>query len=145
MSHVAKIEIEIKDLEALRAACERIGCVFVEGQQTYQWYGIHVGDYPLPQGFKKEELGRCEHAIKVPGATYEVGVVTRRDGKPGYTLMWDFYSSGGLQRVLGANGGRLVQAYATEAAKRAARRAGHSVTETVNANGAIVLRVRMGN
>ncbi len=34
MSHVSKIELEIKDLEALKAACQRLGVKFREGQKT---------------------------------------------------------------------------------------------------------------
>lgn len=142
MSHVAKIEIEIKDLEALKAAAARIGCRFVPHQRSYRWYGTHVGDYPLPDGFAASDLGRCEHAIFVPGASYEVGVCRRRDGKPGYTLLWDFWGGGGLEKQLGPNGQRLIQAYGIEAAKRAARRAGYRVTEIEQPGGAVMLRVR---
>lgn len=144
MSHVAKIEVEIKDLEALKAAAKRIGGTFVEGQSRYAWYGQHVGDYPLPKGFAASDLGRCEHAIRVPGASYEIGVCKRRDGKPGYTLLWDFWHEGGLEKRLGKNGQRLVQAYAVETAKRAARRAGYLVSETTKSDGSVVLRARKG-
>lgn len=143
MSHVAKIEIEIKDLKALKAACTRVGCTFVEGKETYTWFGHHVGDYPLPEGFKASDLGHCEHAIQVPGAEYEIGVCRRRDGKKGYTMLWDFWG-GAIERHLGKKSQRLIQAYAVEAAKRAAKLAGHTVTEKKNANGSITLRVRAG-
>jgi hypothetical protein len=142
MSHVAKIEVEIRDLEALAAACQRIGCELHMGQREYAWFGTSVGDYPLPEGFKAADLGKCEHAISVPGASYEVGVVARRDGRQGYTLLWDSWSSGGLERKLGQGASRLVQAYGVEAATRAARRQGYSVTETTREDGAIVLKVR---
>lgn len=142
MSHIAKIEIEVRDLDALEAACRRIGCEFVRAQLAYRWYGRSVGDYPLPAGFSVEDLGKCEHAIQVPGARYEIGVVTRRDSRPGYALLWDSYSAGGLERVLGQSARKLVQAYGIEAATRAARRQGYSVTETVQPDGAVLLKVR---
>lgn len=126
MSHVSQIEIEIKDLEALKAACQRLGYEWLEGKTTYKWWGHWVGDYPMPQGFKVEDLGKCTHAIRVPGANFEIGVVIR-NGKT--TLMWDFYQSGGLERVVGKNGAKLKQAYAAEATKRAAKKAGYLVTE----------------
>ncbi len=126
MSHVSAIELEIKDLDALKAACERLGLKWLEGKTTYRWYGQWVGDYPLPEGFKVEDLGKCSHAISVPGAAYEIGVVNR-NGKT--TLLWDFWSSGGLEKVLGKGGGKLKQAYAVEAAKRAAKKAGYRVQE----------------
>lgn len=142
MSHVAKIQIELRDLEALAAACPRVGAEFVEGQTTYAWWGRSAGDYPLPEGFAAEDLGKCEHAISVPGAKYEIGVCRRRDGKPGYTLLWDSWRGGGLEQRLGPNAQRLVQAYGVETAKRAARRAGYSVTETTNADGSVTLKVQ---
>lgn len=142
MSHVAKIEVEIKDFAALKAGCARLGCTFVEGQTSYAWFGQHVGDYPLPEGFAASDLGRCEHAIRVPGASYEIGVCERRDGRPGYTLLWDFWSSGGLERQLGPKGRKLIQAYSVEAAKRAAKRAGYMVTEVQNRDGSVMLRAR---
>jgi len=143
MSHVAKIEIEMKDLEAMKLACKRLGGTFKK-QSTYEWFGRSVGDYPLPDGFAAEDLGKCEYAMRFPGASYEIGLVPRRDGRPGYTLLWDHWQSGGLERVLGAKAGKLVQAYGIEAAKRAARRAGHTVTESKRADGSVVLQVRGG-
>lgn len=140
MSHVATIKIEINDLVALVAACRRIGCTLVMDQRNYAWYGRHVGDYPLPQGFAASDLGHCEHAIKVPGADYEIGVVTRRDGRPGYTLIWDFWG-GQLERQLGPGAQKLIQAYGIEAATRAARRQGYHVTEVKQPNGAVTLKL----
>ena len=126
MSHVSAIELEIKDMDALKAACERLGLKWMEGKTTYRWYGQFMGDYPLPEGFKAEDLGKCTHAISVPGASYEIGVVTR-NGKT--TLLWDFWSSGGLEKILGKGGGKLKQAYTIETAKRAAKKAGYRVQE----------------
>jgi hypothetical protein len=133
MSHVSEIEIKIKSLDALRAACERMGFQFVEGQKSYKWYGRFVGDSPIPVGVKVENLGKCVHAIKVPGASYEVGVVELPEG--GYTLYWDSWYSGGLAAKIGADAGLLKQAYGIEAAKIAARRKGYSCYEQVREDG----------
>lgn len=141
MSHIATITVEIRDLDALRAACTRIGCEFVENQTTYAWFGRSVA---LPSGYSIEDLGRCTHAIRVPGASYEVGVTPARSGRRGWDLLWDFWSSGGLERALGQDGRRLVQAYGVEAAIRAARRQGYAVTETAGSDGAVVLRLTGG-
>jgi hypothetical protein len=126
MSHVTTIDLEIKDLSALKAACERLGYLWLEGQKNYRWYGRYMGNYAMPEGMTVADLGKCEHAISVPGASYEIGVVTR-NGKT--TLLWDFWSSGGLERIVGKGGCKLKQAYAVEATRRAARRAGYQVTE----------------
>ena len=86
-----------------------------------------------------DELGRCDHAIKAQDATYEIGVV--RKGKS-YRLIWDYYQAGGLNKVIGKDGGLLKQAYAVEKAKLEARRKGYSVTETATDTG-LRLHVRL--
>lgn len=143
MSHVAEIEVEITDLDALDAACRRIGTLeLVRGQTKYKWWGDSVGDYPLPEGFTKEDLGKCDHAIRVKGnaQAYEVGVVRARNGKQGYVLHWDFYDGGyGLEKEVGENCNKLRQAYAIEVAKKAAVRQRMSVREVQQADGSVRL------
>jgi hypothetical protein len=68
MSHIAKIELEIKDLRSQQEACKRLGYEFCTNQKTYLWFGRWVGDNPLPDGISEDQLGQCDHAIKVPGA-----------------------------------------------------------------------------
>lgn len=142
MSHVATVDIEVKDLDALQAACVRLGLELVRGQQTYKWYGTHVGDHPLPEGFAEEDLGKCDHAIRVPNNSqaYEVGVVRRRDGRPGYTLMWDFWAGGqGLQAKVGPDCQHLKREYAAVVATRQAQRNGFRVQEHRRQDGSIQL------
>lgn len=142
MSHVATVDVEIKDLQALKDAAKRVGLEFVENQKTYRWFGEHVGDYPLPDGFAEDDLGFCEHALRVPGSreAYEIGVVKRRDGKPGFALMWDFYGGGyGLQHHVGEECNKLRQAYSVAVATKAAKAKGFRVHETSLPNGKIKL------
>lgn len=139
MSHVTKIDTEIKDLNALAAACQEIGCELIIGQKTYKWFGSYVGDSPLPQGFRKDELGKCEHAIKVKdatGQTYEVGVVKRRDGREGYTLLYDYWQGGyGLIKKIGDGAKTLTREYKIQVASKKARQQGYRVVRSVAANG----------
>lgn len=114
MSHVVAIEALITDLDALEAACAELGLELVRNQKSYKWYGTSVGDFPLPTGFTAADLGKCEHAIRVKGTTggYEIGVAKRRDGQPGYTLIYDFWGPGkALQDRAGDKCSRLVQEY----------------------------------
>lgn len=141
MSHVTILDLEINNLDALKAACQRLGLEWMENQHTYKWYGQFMGDYPLPQGFSKNDLGKCTHAIRVPGASYEIGVVIRQ-GKT--TLMWDFWQSGGLEKILDKGGAKLAQAYAIEAAKLDALSQGQNCYETVNEEGDIELTIEVG-
>ncbi len=111
MSHISKIELEVKDLGTLKQACTRLGLTLFEGQKTFKWYG--------------EEDGRCDHAIQIPGATYEIGVT-----KAGnlFELQCDYFDSA-IGKAIGQNGGLLKQAYAIERTKTEARRKGYSVIE----------------
>lgn len=143
MSHVTNINLEIKDLGALRDACAALGLEFREGQTTYRWFGEHVGDYPLPKGFKASDLGKCDHAIALPNNknAYEVGVVRARDGSDGYVLQWDFWSGGyGLQAAIGNDANKLRQEYAVAVAASKARAKGFRVQRTTNDVGNIILR-----
>ena len=126
MSHVSKIELQINSLDALKSACQRLNLQFMENQQTYKWYGRYVGDAPLPEGVQIEDLGKCHHAIKVPGAQYEIGVIKNNDS---YVLLWDSWHSGGLEAKIGPNAGLLKQAYAIERIKIESRLKGYQLLE----------------
>lgn len=141
MSHITKIDIEVTDLIALKAACRRLGFTFAEGQKTYAWFGRFVGDAPLPEGLSIEDLGRCDHAIGIPGAEYEIGVRAERSG---FRLLWDSYERGGLEQKVGKGAGLLKQAYGIEKAKIEARRKGYSVYESRKADGSITLKIQLG-
>ena len=125
MSHISKIELEIKSLDALIRACERLGFEFVKDQKTYHWYGRWVGDSPLPEGIATEQLGICDHAIRVPGCTYEIGVVKRNSS---YTLLWDSWETA-LRLKIGLDAGVLRQAYTVEAVRQDAKLKGYRVVE----------------
>jgi len=85
-----------------------------------------VGDSPLPEGITTEELGKCTHAIQVPDCRYEIGVV-KRGSK--FILLWDSWSSGGLEKKIGVNAGILKQAYSVERIKREAMLKRYRFTE----------------
>ena len=132
MSHIAKIELEINDLESLKTACKKLGFDFMENQKTYLWYGTWMGDTPLPEGINVEDLGKCTHAIQVPAAAYEVGVV-KKGSK--YNLMWDYWIGGGLEKHIGKNACKLKQAYTLEQIRKGARLKGYLIHETKTKNG----------
>lgn len=138
MSHITQIQVEVRDLAALKAACTRLGWEWREGQTRYKWYGRWVGDTALPEGVRMEDLGKCTHAIRVPGASYEVGVLQQGDR---YSLLYDFYGPGGLESKLGPNAEVLVQAYAVEAARAEAQRQGWSVFEEECEDGSVKLHL----
>ncbi len=124
MSHISKIELEVKDLATLKQACERLGLKMVRGQCTFKWYG--------------QEEGRCDHAIRVPEAAYEIGVVKTGSG---FELRCDYWDSA-IGKAIGQAGGLLKQAYAIERTKTEARRKGYSVIEKQTDSG-IRLHIRV--
>ena len=146
MSHVANVEVEINDLAALKTACEKLGVEFVEGQRTYAWYDKYladsdVGRQTVQDGFRPEDFGTCEHAIKVPGSSYEVGVVKNPTGT-GYRLIFDEYGPQGraiTSRLGGTQLTKLKTEYGVARATRHLRRSGYRVTRRVLANGTVKL------
>ena len=147
MSHIESVNVTITNLEALKAACGRMGAEFVENKKSYNWFGVSVGDYPIPHGFTKDDLGKCEHAIRVPGVVAEVGVVKQKDGK-GYTLLYDFYGNssahdgGRLKEKFGTGLTKLVDQYSLAALQRKAKAKGYMHTAKV-VNGKTYLTVNV--
>jgi hypothetical protein len=151
MSHVTTIDLEVLDLSALTAACRRLGLELVRDQNHYRWYGRSVGHAPLPQGFNAEDLGQCDHAIRVRDLkegvnhsdVYEIGVARRRDGRNGYVLLYDAWNDGcGMGRyVKDAQCSALKQAYALVVASRQAQRQGFQVQELARQDGSIQLQL----
>jgi hypothetical protein len=123
MSHISKIELEVKDLGVLGQACTRLGLSLIRDQKTFKWYGRD---------------STCDHAIRIPGASYEIGV-SHNDGR--YELQCDYYDAG-IEKAIGRRGGLLKQAYAVEKTKLEARRKGYMVLEKKTETG-IQLHVRM--
>jgi hypothetical protein len=119
MSHVVTIRTEIRDAEALRLACRRLG---LEGPVLR-----------TAKLFSAEATGYC---VGLPGWRYPVVC----DVAAG-TVAYDNYNGRwGEQRELE----RLVQAYTVEKARLEARRAGHSVTEQALTDGSVRLTVHVG-
>lgn len=139
MSHVVSIKTELTDLEAIKAVCAELGLELRLNQKTYNWWGSHVGDYPLPEGFTAEDLGHCEHAIGVPGTTWEIGLA-KKPGMKGYRMLFDFFGSQG-QPILEALGGqqanRFLQTYKTVRVEREAKKLGYQTQRQLGKNGAV--------
>lgn len=113
MSHVDNISTHMEefDLEVAKALCKRKGWQFLEGQKTFAWWGVSEGDYPIPAGFTAEDLGKCDHAIRIPDCGYEIGLVKHGLG---YAILADFYYTGGLDHVLGQKGELFVRDYSMQ-------------------------------
>jgi len=141
MSHVSNVELTVTDLDALQQAVEQTdGLTFCEGQRTYKWYGKWMNDFhgssaAVDNGFDASDFGKSEHAIKVEGAEYEIGVVKNPNGD-GYRLLYDNYASGRkIAKRYGDGLETIKNSYAERVAVKQLQRKGYRVSTRVNAQG----------
>lgn len=149
MSHVASVKCYVTDLEALKAVADRMGFELVLNAKTYAWYGQWVGDFrgataAVDNGHKPEDFGKCIHKLRRKdhkAGDYEIGVVARPDGQPGYELVYDNWGGSGrrIEELAGKGLKTIKDEIAAEVSTRIMRRKGYRVTRTTNAAGAIVL------
>lgn len=124
MSHITTVQTQIRDLDALRAALERLGCR-LEGPGTIRGY------------FR--EMGHADYIIRLPNTEYTVGLVRQTDGT--YRLEADLWA-GHVERVLGLRYGRLLQEYAVEVVTRSAARRGRQVKSERLPDGKVRITIR---
>lgn len=117
MSHVKTSDVIVKDLDCLREAVKKFPKLsFVEGQKKFTWYGEWVNDYDnanaaYKHGISTEDYGKCDHAIRMEGVAYEIGLMKRKDGE-GYSVVWDFYGCGRrIDEYIGHDGEKLMTEY----------------------------------
>ena len=119
MSHIVTIKTEIRDANAVRAGCNRLRL-----PQPVQ--GMH-------KLFSGEATGL---GVQLPDWKYPL-VCELSTGQ----LKYDNYNGRwGKQQHLDA----FLQSYAVEKSKLEARREGHSVTESLLANGSVKLTINVG-
>ena len=119
MSHIVEIKTEIRDEQAIRAACVRLQ--------------LSPPEHKTCRLFSNTETGL---AIQLPGWQYPI--VCQTDSG---SVKFDNYNGHwGEQKHLDA----FLQGYAVEKAKLEARKKGHSVSETRLEDGSIRLAVRVG-
>lgn len=118
MSHIVQIKTQVRDAEAVRAACRHLGLAEpVQGTTRL---------------FSGEASGL---AVQLPGWRYPT--VCQLDS--GQVQFDNFQGSWGEQKELD----RFLQGYAVEKAKIEARRHGHSVTERQLLDGSVKLTIQV--
>ena len=141
MSHIETVSVHIADLEALKAACKRMGVDFREGQKTFVSY---TGKNP------------CEHAIHIEGVLYEIGLVDGKTKVKSWNLAADLDFGPGIELKrkfckLTEHGSythgyeNLIDAYSIEVLKRKARAQGYRAVESKLPNGKVKLTVYGAN
>jgi len=123
MSHWTAIDLQIKSIPALRAACQELGCHLTEGNTATGYSGMST---------------QVDMNITIPETRYTIGVKRNSDGT--FKMVADFYNRK-LRATVGENGNLLKQRYAICAAEQAARRKGYTVTRQNLNDGKIKLKV----
>ena len=120
MSHFTTINTQIKDLDALRAACTELGLAVL--------LNAHA------RGYNENKIkGDC--VIRLSGP-YDIALNRQKDGAYGITAdLW----AGHVEKEVGKNYGRLLQLYAVHKATREARKRGHFVSRSAKQDGSIKL------
>jgi hypothetical protein len=119
LSHVVEIKTEIRDEQAVRAACTRLQ--------------LAAPEHKTVRLFNATATGMC---VQLPSWQYPV-VCNIQTGQ----VQYDNYNGHwGEQKHLNA----FLQGYAVEKAKIEARKKGHSVTETSLQDGSIRVTVKVG-
>ena len=105
---------------------------------------MFVGDSNLAPGHDPKDFGKCQHALRLQDRRsddYEIGLVPRVDGQPGFELLYDNFASYGrrLEAKAGPELVTLKNEIATAASLRTLQRAGYRVHRTVTESGEIQL------
>lgn len=145
MSHVADVDIKIRDLTAFASAVKALGGEYLPNEHDIRWYGRFLDDWSSDRAARNrispERFGKSDAGIaRFPGCTYDVGLLKNEDGS--YTPYYDTYGQGhGLTKVLGGmDCTKLKDEYAAAVSMRVLARKGFRVQRTTGSKGEIVLK-----
>jgi hypothetical protein len=120
MSHFTTIKTQIKDIEALKTACQEMG--------------LEVSQKAIARGYYGNKI-KGEYVIKLNGP-YDIALNTDENGSYGLTSdLWN----GHVELEVGLNYGKLLQLYGVHKATIEARKKGLSVVRRQAKDGNIKL------
>ncbi len=120
MSHFTEIKTQIKDIEALRSACQEMGLTLLQNAEAPGYY---------------ENRTKGDYVIRLKGP-YDIALNKQPDGTFGLTAdLWN----GHIENEVGQGYGKLLQLYGVHKAMREARKKGHLVRRSLQKDGAIKL------
>jgi hypothetical protein len=122
MSHFTEIKTQIRDIAALREACEEL-CIPLLENTTARGYG--------------GQALQADHVIRLKGP-YDIAVNRQEDGTFGLTTDW---WAGHVEKEVGSGFGRLLQLYGVHKTNLEARHKGYTVKRQTLADGAIKLTI----
>ncbi len=120
MSHIVEIKTEVRDAEAIGAACRRLGLAKSIHGSTHLFSGSATG-----------------WLVQLPDWKYPIVCETNT----GHVRFDNYNGAWGDQAQLD----RFLQAYAVEKARIEARKRGHTVTEQQLADGSVKLSINVGD
>lgn len=120
MSHFTTIETQVRDIAAVRAACDEMGLTVLENTDA--------------RGYGTKRL-RGDYVIRLKGR-YDVALNKQADGAYGLTTDW---WGGDVEKEVGKSYGRLLQLYGVHKASREARRKGYTARRKTLRDGSIKL------
>jgi hypothetical protein len=120
MSHFTTIKTQIKDVEALRMACQELGLTLLQNVNA--------------RGFGQQQR-HGDFVIKLSGP-YDIAVNQQKDGTYGLTTDW---WAGHVEKEVGKDYSKLLQLYGVHKASLEARKKGFSVLRRPQPNGSIKL------
>ena len=124
MSHFTEIKTQIKDIEALRLACQELGLNLLQNAEARGYY---------------ENKTKGDYVIQLKGP-YDIALNKQADGTFGITSdLWNGY----VEKEVGQKYGKLLQLYGVHKATIEARKKGLSVLRRQKQDGSIKL-VLMG-
>src|ERR1019366_3094880 len=120
MSHFTEIKTQIKDIEALRSACQEMGLTLLPNTEARGYY---------------ENRTKGDFVVKLKGP-YDIALNKQADGTFGLTAdLWQ----GHVEKEVGQGYGKLLQLYGVHKATIEARKKGLSVLRRQQQNGSIKL------
>lgn len=122
MSHFATIQTQIKDIEALKAACNELGVSVIQNAEA--------------RGYSKNRQ-HGDYVIRLKGP-YDIAVNLQKDGT--YGLITDWWD-GHVEKEVGKDFGKLLQLYGVYKATTEARKKGFMVQRQALKDGAIKLMI----
>lgn len=120
MSHFTTIKTQIKDIHALRSACQELKLELLPDAEARGYNGA---------------LQRGKFIIRLKGP-YDVALHRQPDGSYGLTTDW---WDGHVEKEVGQDYGKLLQLYGVHKATIEARKKGLSVLRRQQTNGSIKL------
>ncbi len=122
MSHWTTVQTQIRDINALRAACAELNLPLLQNAEA--------------RGYGNNRL-EGQYVIRLNGP-YDIALHQQPDGT--YSLLTDWWN-GHVEAEVGRNFGRLLQLYAVHKATIEARKRGLSIQRKLLKNGAIQLSI----